>query len=320
MGVLGAAAFAAACGANDGTTSGEVAPGVALSASDARDHVQAGTPPASRATGRVDISKDGGSDAGTFWTPSSKEPVHFHWQLSDVFKYPADVIPGDGAIVYDIDGQTNDAATVASLHALGSNVKVICYVDVGTWEDYRPDASSFPASVLGDNNGWPGEKWLDIRQQSILLPIMQARLEDWCLAKGFDAVEPDNLDGWQNKTGFPLTKAENLSYDLAIASMAHSLGLSVGLKNLAEQAPSLEPDFDWALDEQCFQYDECSYFEKSFIADGKAVFDVEYHQAPNCTSATASFLNAQRRDLNLHAPTAKAYLYEPCVVDTATTW
>jgi hypothetical protein len=199
-------------------------------------------------------------------------------------------------------------------------VKVVCYVDVGTWENYRPDASEFPASVLGNPNGWPGEKWLDVRQQSILLPIMKARFQNWCKDKGFDAVEPDNLDGWENDPGFPITEAENISYDLAIAAMGHAMGLSMGLKNLPENAPSLEPDFDWALNEQCYQYDECSYFQTSFIPKGKAVWDVEYCQSPSCTQATGAHMNAQLRDLNLVGPEASGYVYEPCIPDSQSTW
>jgi hypothetical protein len=259
-------------------------------------------------------------DGGSVWIPSSADPVHFHWQLSTTFSAPRDVIPGDGPIVYDIDGEENDAAAVAAIHALGPNVKVICYVDVGTWEDYRSDAASFPASVIGATNGWPGEKWLDVRQESILLPLMKARFEKWCLAKGFDAVEPDNLDAWENSPGFPITESENIAYDLAIATMGHALGLSMGLKNLAENAPSLEPSFDWALDEQCYEYAECSYFKTSFIAKGKAVFDVEYNQAPTCTDASGAHLNAQERDLNLVGPKASGFVYTPCVADTQAAW
>lgn len=267
-------------------------------------------------------TRDGGAhhDAASIWSPTSSEPVHFHWQLSTTFSAPADIVTSDGLVVYDIDGQENDAATVAALHALGPNVKVVCYVDVGTWENFRPDEAQFPSSVLGNQNGWPGERWLDVRQQSILLPLMKARFQSWCIDKGFDAVEPDNLDAWENNPGFPITEAENISYDLAIAAMGHAMGLSMGLKNLPENAPSIEPDFDWALDEQCFQYDECSYFETSFIPKGKAVFDVEYDQAPDCSSATAAHLNAQKRDLNLVAPGQSAYVYSPCVPDTQTTW
>jgi hypothetical protein len=263
---------------------------------------------------------DGGAAAGNWWKPTNAAPSHYHWQLSTKFAYPGDVVAGQGDVVYDIDGETNDAATVAQLHALGSNVKVVCYVDVGTYENYRSDASQFPASVLGSSNGWPGEQWLDVRQQSILLPIMKNRFVQWCVNKGFDAIEPDNLDGWENSSGFPLTQAENLAYDTAIADLAHSLGLSVGLKNLPDVASTVEPSFDWALDEQCTQYSECSAYTTSFLAHGKAVWDVEYNVAPDCTTAGAAHMNAQKRDLNLVGPSASGYVYQPCIADSQTTW
>jgi hypothetical protein len=316
IGVL-AAAFGSACGSS--TTGDSPPPSTdkdsgtpSKDAASEHSEADAGTPPDARAEGHV--------DGGPVWVPTSAEPIHFHWQLSTTFSYPRDVVAGDGLEVYDIDGQENDAGVVASLHALGPNVKVVCYVDVGTWENYRPDASEFPASVLGNPNGWPGEKWLDVRQQSILLPIMKARFQNWCKDKGFDAVEPDNLDGWENDPGFPITEAENISYDLAIAAMGHAMGLSMGLKNLPENAPSLEPDFDWALNEQCYQYDECSYFQTSFIPKGKAVWDVEYCQSPSCTQATGAHMNAQLRDLNLVGPEASGYVYEPCIPDSQSTW
>ena len=60
---------------------------------------------------------------------------------------------------------------------------------------------------------------------------MKARFVNWCQAKGFDAIEPDNLDGWSNISN--ISQADNLAYDLAIAQLAHALPLSIGLKNLA---------------------------------------------------------------------------------------
>ena len=72
-----------------------------------------------------------------------------------------------------------------------------------------------------------------------------------CRTKGFDAVEPDNLDGWENRTGFPLTAREQLVYDEWVARTVHSLGMAVFQKGDPEQAAKLEPYFDGALDEQC---------------------------------------------------------------------
>ena len=91
-----------------------------------------------------------------------------------------------------------------------------------------------PSSVLGKSNGWPGERWLDIRDLATLGPIMQARL-DRCARKGFDAVEFDNVDGYQNRTGFPLSGKDQLRYNVFLANQAHTRGMSAFLKNDIDQ-------------------------------------------------------------------------------------
>ncbi|MFI8965185.1 endo alpha-1,4 polygalactosaminidase [Streptomyces sp. NPDC053493] len=211
------------------------------------------------------------------WRP--KPGVAWQWQLSGRLDPTVDVP------VYDIDGFDHPAATVADLHRRGR--KVICYLSTGAWEEFRPDARKFPAALLGKGNGWPGERWLDIRRTDLLAPLMAARL-DMCRAKGFDAVEPDNMDGYANETGFPLTAADQLRYNRLVARLAHERGLSVGLKNDLDQIPELLPDFDFAVDEQCAQYEECERLTP-FVRAGKAVFHVEY--AP----ATDAFCPEARR-------------------------
>jgi hypothetical protein len=225
------------------------------------------------------------------WHPSGR--MSWQWQLTN----PVDLtVKGS---VFDIDMFDNNASVVAALHAAGR--KAICYVDFGTWENWRPDSASFPVSVKGASNGWPGEQWLDIRQLSALQRIMGARL-DLCKAKGFDAVEPDNIDGYSNSTGFPLTYQDQVNYNQWIANAAHSRGLSVGLKNDLEQATDLQPYFDWALDEQCFQYKECAALTP-FLAAGKTVFEVEYKETTMnfCPTAEAMGLSSMAKHLTLDA-------------------
>jgi hypothetical protein len=60
-----------------------------------------------------------------------------------------------------------------------------------------------------------------------------------------------------------------------IADLAHERGLAVGLKNDLAQIPHLLDDFDFAVNEECAQYDECGRL-RPFTAAGKAVFHVEY--------------------------------------------
>jgi hypothetical protein len=155
---------------------------------------------------------------------------------------------------------------VAAIHAAGAHA--VCYVDAGTWEDFRPDAGAYPASVKGLPNGWPGEVWLDIRATGVLLPIIDARVAK-CAAAGFDAVEFDNVDGYTNDTGFALTAADQLTFNEDLANYAHTQGLSVGLKNDLDQLGQLQNLFDFAINEQCAQYKECDAYN-GWTAAGRA--------------------------------------------------
>ncbi len=129
--------------------------------------------------------------------------------------------------------------------------------------------------MLGnDYDGWPGERWLDIRRIDLLAPILRARL-DLCRSKGFDGVDPDNINGYLNPTGFPLTAQDQLNFNIWLANEAHARGLSIGLKNDSEQLASLLAYFDWGLTEDCYDQGWCSDLSP-FIAAGKPVFAVEY--------------------------------------------
>lgn len=175
--------------------------------------------------------------------------------------------------VYDIDLFDNDKSIVDSMHARGS--KAVCYFSAGSWEDWREDADIFPATVIGNNYaGWPGEKWLDIRQLDIIGPIMQKRF-DLCKQKGFDGVDADNVDSYLQDTGFPITYQDQLSYNMWLADEAHKRGLAIGLKNDLGQVNDLVNHFDWASNEQCLSYHECDML-LAFVNHNKAVFHVEY--------------------------------------------
>jgi hypothetical protein len=235
------------------------------------------------------------------WQPQPR--TAWQWQLSGKVSLAADVP------VYDIDGFDNTAATVAALHRRGR--KAICYISVGAWEDFRSDAAAFPEKVLGRSNGWDGERWLDIRRTAILRPLMAKRF-DMCRTKGFDAVEPDNTDGYRNRTGFKLTAADQLTFNRMIAKLAHDRGMAVGLKNDLDQIPQLLGDFDFGVNEQCAEFDECARL-KPFIAAGKAVFHVEYNLPPSrfCAQSGRLGLSSMEKRLELGAwrapcPTAVA--------------
>lgn len=175
--------------------------------------------------------------------------------------------------VYDIDYETTDASVVSSLHQKGK--KVICYINMGAWENFRSDKDLFPPSVLGKvYQGFEDERWFDIRRIDILAPLLEKRI-DTCKAKGFDGIDPDNLDGYTNDTGFPLTYQDQIRFNKWVATAAKQRGLAVGLKNDVEQIPDLVLDFDWIVTEHCFFQGWC---EKTLplIQRGKPVFAIEY--------------------------------------------
>jgi hypothetical protein len=204
------------------------------------------------------------------------------------------------ADVYEVDSTDTPKSVVTDLHAQGRIV--VCYISGGSWENYRPDAAKFPKRVLGRTlAGWPAERWLDIRKVHVLMPLMKARM-DVCVRKGFDGIEFDNVDGQANRTGFPLTRAQQIRYDKALAHAAVAKGLQPGLKNAPELVPALVDSFGWALNEQCVQYSECKPY-KAFTAQGKAVFVLEYNVTVQRMCKVTGPLNlyAQKKKLSLNA-------------------
>lgn len=208
-------------------------------------------------------------------------------------QYAGNLDTSDAADTYDVDAFDTSAKTVALLHARGR--KVVCYVDVGTWEKWRPDASEFPKSVLGKpDGGWPGERWLDISQTAILEPIMTARLQ-MCARKGFDGVDPDNLDGFENNTGFQLSYAQQLAYDTWVARESHALGLTAAEKGDNDQVKDLSKVFDYAVVEQCFVQGWCKQFVP-YTQRNALVVDVEYGIAPSTFSRRTCPSDARYRE------------------------
>ncbi len=246
-----------------------------------------------------------------------KPPVGVRWQYqlqppvdaaitAVPFTGGAPVHPGVFDIdLYDADGVTPAADAVAAVHAQGA--RAVCYVDAGTWEDWRPDAGAYPVAVRGRGNGWPGERWIDIRRLDVLVPIIAARVQR-CVTAGFDAVEFDNMDGASNHSGFPVSQAQQIEFNRAMAGVAHDNGLAVGLKNDVAQLTQLEPWFEFAVNEQCQQYNECGGYD-AWIARAKAVVQVEYTSplATFCPRAIAAGRSAIRKALALLATP-----YTPC--------
>ncbi len=154
-------------------------------------------------------------------------------------------------------------------------MRTVCVVNAGAWENWRPDSGAFDQRLIGASYaGWPGERWLDIRAQAALRPILARRL-DLCSSKGFDGVLLRNVDGYAHRTGFPLTAKDQLAYNRWLAAEARDRGLAVGLMNTLELVPELVGDVDFAVSEGCFEKRTCAALLEFRKAD-KAAYVVEY--------------------------------------------
>ena len=214
------------------------------------------------------------------------------WQLSSPYDLSVDVD------ILVLEPDDHDRPDIVALRARG--VTPVCYISIGSWEEWRDDAGSFPEAVLGEPLGdWPGERYLDVRALGTLVPLMAARI-DACAAKGFMGVEPDNMDLSDNPTGFPITQAHSLAYLDALASHARSRGLMMLQKNAPDLVPALAGRFDMALVEECFEYDFCEEFAP-YVAAGKPVLVAEYADsgqdwAAVCARAAAMGLSVIIKD------------------------
>ena len=174
--------------------------------------------------------------------------------------------------LYVLDLFDTDSAVIDALHADGR--KMICYFSAGTFENWRDDAGRFTAADKGRRLGnWPGERWLDVRSQNVRA-IMADRL-DLAVQRGCDGVDPDNVDGYANRTGLPLTYQDQIDYNTWLAEQAHQRGLAISLKNDLGQIDDLVAHFDFAINESCHEWDECELL-MPFIEAGKPVVHINY--------------------------------------------
>lgn len=176
------------------------------------------------------------------------------------------------AELYDVDLFDTPKELIQEMKDSGKHV--VCYFSAGSYENWRVDKKKFTKKEIGKAlDGWQGESWLDIRSANVR-KIMLTRL-DLAVKKGCEGVDPDNVDGYSNKTGFPLKSKDQLSYNIFLAKEAHKRGISIGLKNDLLQIVDLVKNFDFSINESCHDFDECDYLQ-AFIDAEKPVFILEY--------------------------------------------
>jgi hypothetical protein len=255
-----------------------------------------------------------GCQGSSCWHPphldSTGLPMRWDWQIQVDATHPLTQRTGAAAVdMYDIDGFNTTAATVNTIKSSWvantyAHPRVTCYLDLGSWEDFRPDAQAWtfgPGSIpqlLGNVlSGYPHERWIDVRGVSAMNTLVQNRIQQQCAGKGFDTVEIDNIDAWDPVTtsGFMLTMEDAEAWLADLANRIHSLGMTVLWKNEPYLTYWAASRFDGALNEQCYEYMECTAAQDAgsssnpacntadkkcgyddFIAAGMFVAHVEY--------------------------------------------
>lgn len=203
---------------------------------------------------------------GSWWQPKASDNLTWQIQLQ------GDVVLKPGVDVYAVD-YTASQASINAAKATGA--KLMCYISAGSAENWRSDFGQFPAAVVGNAyENWPGEWWLDTRNIEALAPIMRARM-DACKSKGFDVIDPDNVNGYENPTGFNITKRQSLDYIRWLANESHARGMAFSLKNSESLVEQLVDAVDMMQSESCFRYGNCENARKLSAAN-KPVFAVEY--------------------------------------------
>jgi hypothetical protein len=208
----------------------------------------------------------GGDDGDDGARPSLTAASTWQWQLQGELDTSYDVD------VYDIDLFDTDPSVIAGLQTDGRIV--VCYFSAGSFESWRPDADEFAPEALGDTlDGFEDERWLDVRDPTVRT-VAEGRL-DVAVEQGCDGVEPDNVGAYRNDTGFDLSDDDQLAFNRFLAEAAAERGLLIGLKNDLEQIPELVDVFDFAVNEQCHEFDECEVYA-AFVDQDKPVFNAEY--------------------------------------------
>jgi hypothetical protein len=208
---------------------------------------------------------------------------------------------------------TGASPVVQAIHSAGHYS--VCYVEAGAYQTGFPDDSDFAAADYGNAaksyqmQGYSNEWWLNIAGfenyvagdsstltgAAVNIAAALNQRFNWCSLEGQDAVEPDDLDGYTNKSatgakggGWGLTQADSAGFERWIAYEVHADGLAVLQKNDPANEKADEPLFDGVLTEECNYYDDPCAGKggdwDAYLAAGKPVLNAEYKQDGETTS------------------------------------
>lgn len=207
-----------------------------------------------------------------------------------------------GAKYVDFDADDIISTLVNSAHAKG--LKVGAYFSIGTLENWRSDYTALKA-INGTSHpmsDWAGEYWVTGASMSntTFVNLMKARI-DKMHNLGVDFIDPDNTDGYDNTDADgTVSKAQDVTYWTTLANYAHSKGMGFGIKNSIDLLPSVQNVADFAVNEECGEYAECSAYAP-MLSQGKAVVSLEYTTAGYNAPHSAG-MQVQLRDGDLGLP------------------
>jgi hypothetical protein len=253
----------------------------------------------------------------TSWKPPPPVNATFDYQIGGDYPLP----PGVRVVSRDWFSGTAPKGVYA-----------ICYVNAYQTQDNEPgvdrpdERSNWPADLvltrLGDDPNWGGEFLIDISTKD-----KRARAAHWveqmvkrCAAKGFDAVEFDNLDSWTRFDGTPLAKrvpfgrADAIAYAELLVELAHRYGLAAAQKNTVQLPRRVSRQligFDFAIAEECGRWNECQGYRNVY---GDHVIAIEYRVKDFLKTCRqfGSRLSVVLRDVNVTTPGSKTYRYRAC--------
>lgn len=211
--------------------------------------------------------------------------------------------------------------------APAAGVYNICYVNAfqtqpgenDWWRRNHGDLLLRQGSSEVADEAW-GELILDIStaaKRSSIMTVVGGWIDE-CAAKGFQAVEPDNLDTWTRSRGL-LTRAHAEAMAGLLVSYAHGKGLAVGQKNAVElsRVGASGIGFDYAVAEDCANYEldagvlECQGYVDAY---GANVIVIEYdgtHFQRACERYGGK-LSIVQRDRDVTSPGSSSYVYKSC--------
>jgi hypothetical protein len=202
----------------------------------------------------------------------------------------------------------------------------ICYVngfqtqseDRNFWLSHHPTLILWSAATTPVvDPGWPDEMILDVStaaKRAAIASVLGATI-DRCRAKGFEAIEFDNLDSYsRSRSAFPL--AADIAMAKRLVRRAHADGLAAAQKNTTELGSRGRDvvHFDFAVAEECYRYDECAAYTKVY---GARVLDIEYTDdlrgtfTDTCAAASIPPMTILR-DRDLLPAGRPGYVYERC--------